>query len=222
MTQRTALLLGATGLTGSLLLNLLLQSEQYKKVIIYVRKPTNQIHPKLVEQIIHYDTIDTAVEADDVFCCLGTTIKIAKTKAAFEKVDLHYPLKIAELQYKAGTKQFLVISAMGASTSSSIFYSRTKGLMEAGLKAIGFESLYIFRPSFIMGNRKEERMGEKIGIFVSKLIAPLMIGRLKNYKPVEAFEIAYCMLYYAIQNQSGKQVILNGKILAIAKSIHKK
>ena len=210
--QRTALLLGATGLTGSLLLNLLLQSEDYKKVIIYVRKSTNQIHPKLVEQIIHYDTIETSVEADDVFCCLGTTIKIAKTKEAFEKVDLHYPLKIAALQHKAGSTQFLVVSAMGASASSSIFYSKTKGLMEAGLEAIGFESLYIFRPSFIMGNRKEERMGEKIGIAISKLIAPLMIGPLKNYQPVEASAIAASMIAHALSNQKGNQLILSGKI----------
>lgn len=210
--QRTALLLGATGLTGSLLLNLLLQSEDYKKVIIYVRKSTNQIHPKLVEQIIHYDTIETAVEADDVFCCLGTTIKIAKTKEAFEKVDLHYPLKIAALQHKAGSTQFLVVSAMGASASSSIFYSKTKGLMEAGLEAIGFESLYIFRPSFIMGNRKEERMGEKIGIAISKWIAPLMIGPLKNYRPIEASAIAASMIAHALSNQKGNQLILSGKI----------
>lgn len=212
MTQRTALLLGATGLTGDLLLQLLLQSVQYKKVIIYVRKPTNQIHPKLVEQIIHYETIDTAVEADDVFCCLGTTIKIAKTKEAFEKVDLHYPLKIAALQQKAGSTQFLVVSAMGASATSSIFYSRTKGLMEKGLTELGFESLYIFRPSFILGDRKEERMGEKIGIAISKLIAPLMIGPLKNYQPVEASAIAASMIKHALSNQKGNQVILSGKI----------
>jgi len=212
MTQRTALLLGATGLTGSLLLNLLLQSEQYNKVIIYVRKPTNQIHPKLVEQIINYDTIETTVEADDVFCCLGTTIKIAKTKEAFEKVDLHYPLKIASLQHKAGSTQFLVVSAMGASATSSIFYSKTKGLMEAGLEAIGFESLFIFRPSFIMGTRKEERMGEKIGIAISKLIAPLMMGPLKNYQPVEASAIAVSMIAHALSNQKGNQIILSGKI----------
>ncbi|KAF0241396.1 MAG: nucleoside-diphosphate sugar epimerase [Chitinophagaceae bacterium] len=210
--QRTALLLGATGLTGSLLLNLLLQSEDYKKVIIYVRKSTNQIHPKLVEQIIYYDTIETAVEADDVFCCLGTTIKIAKTKEAFEKVDLHYPLKIAALQHKAGSTQFLVVSAMGASASSSIFYSKTKGLMEVGLEAIGFESLYIFRPSFIMGNRKEERMGEKIGIAISKMIAPLMLGPLKNYQPVEASAIAASMIAHALSNQKRNQLILSGKI----------
>lgn len=211
MTQRSALLLGATGLTGGLLLDLLLASPEYAKVIIYVRKPTGLNHPKLIEQIANYETIDSTVEADDVFCCLGTTIKIAKTKEAFEKVDLHYPLKIASLQHKAGSKQFLVMSAMGASASSSIFYSRTKGLMEEGLTKIGLESLYIFRPSFIVGDRKEERIGEKIGIVIFKILSPLMIGPLKIYRPVKSADIALNMIKYALKNEKGKQVILNNQ-----------
>ncbi len=213
MTQRSALLLGSTGLTGGLLLQLLLQSEHYSKVTIYVRKPSGLNHPKLIEQIVNFETIDSTVEADDVYCCLGTTIKIAKTKEAFEKVDLHYPLKIASLQQKAGSKQFLVVSAMGASARSSIFYSRTKGLMEEGLTKIGFESLYIFRPSFIVGDRKEERMGEKIGIVIFKILSPLMIGPLKNYKTVKAADIAASMLKHALSNQSGNHVILNGSMI---------
>ncbi len=212
MTQHSALLLGSTGLTGGLLLELLLQSEHYSKVTIYVRKPTGLNHPKLVEKLVNYETIETAVEADDVFCCLGTTIKIAKTKEAFEKVDLHYPLKIASLQQKAGSKQFLVVSAMGASARSSIFYSRTKGLMEEGLTKIGYKSLYIFRPSFIVGNRKEERIGEKIGIVISRIFAPLMIGALRNYRPVKGADIAASMLKHALSGQTGKQVILSGEI----------
>jgi uncharacterized protein YbjT (DUF2867 family) len=212
MEQRTALLLGATGLTGGLLLDLLLASDQYTKVIIYVRKSIQKQDPKLVEQIINYDTIDTALEVDDVFCCLGTTIKIAKTKEAFEKVDLHYPLKIAALQQKAGSKQFMVVSAMGANSKSSIFYSRTKGLMEEGLAAIGFKGLYIFRPSFIVGDRKEERMGEKIGIAISKILSPLMIGPLKNYKPVKASSIAASMIKHALSSENGNHLILSGEI----------
>ncbi len=212
MDQRTALLLGATGLTGGLLLDLLLASDHYTKVIIYVRKSIQKQHPKLVEQIINYDAIDTAVDVDDIFCCLGTTIKIAKTKEAFEKVDLHYPLKIASLQQKAGSKQFLVVSAMGANAKSSIFYCRTKGLMEEGLAKIGFESLYIFRPSFIVGDRKEERMGEKIGIVISKILSPIMIGPLRNYRPVKAADIAASMLKHALSGQTGNQVILSGEI----------
>ncbi len=212
MTQHSALLLGSTGLTGGLLLELLLQSEHYSKVTIYVRKPTGLNHPKLIEVLVNFETIETAVEADDVFCCLGTTIKIAKTKEAFEKVDLHYPLKIASLQQKAGSKQFLVVSAMGASAKSSIFYSRTKGLMEEGLAKIGFESLYVFRPSFIVGNRKEERIGEKIGIAFSTILAPLMIGALRNYRPVKAADIAASMVKHALSGQTGKRVILSGEI----------
>lgn len=213
MTQRSALVLGSTGLTGGLLLQLLLQSEHYSKVTIYVRKPTGLHHPKLIEQLVNYETIETAVEADDVYSCLGSTINQAKTKEQFEKVDLHYPLKIASLQQKAGSKQFLVVSAVGANASSSIFYSRTKGLMEEGLTKIGFESLYIFKPSIIVGDRKEKRMGEKIGIFISKILSPLMIGSLRNYRPINASAIAASMLKNALSNQHGKQLILNDAML---------
>ncbi len=211
MIQRSALLLGSTGLTGGLLLQLLLDSAAYSTVTIYVRKTTGIIHLKLKELVVDFDTIESAVEADDVFCCLGTTIKIAKTKEAFEKVDLHYPLKIAALQHKAGSIQFLVVSAMGANKNSSIFYSRTKGLMEEGLTKIGFESLYIFRPSFIVGDRKEERMGEKIGIVIFKILSPLMIGPLKIYRPVKAADIALNMIKYALKNEKGDHIILNNQ-----------
>ena len=212
MQQRTALLIGATGLTGGLLLPLLLASNAYSSITIYVRRTTGIKHVKLKELVVDFDTLDTAVEADDVFCCLGTTIKIAKTKKAFEKVDLHYRLKIAAIQQKAGSKQFLVVSAMGANAGSSIFYSRIKGLMEDGLKAIGFNALYIFRPSFIVGDRKEERHSEKIGISIFKFIAPLLIGPLKNYKPVKAADIAASMLAHALRDQNGNQLILSGAI----------
>jgi len=212
MEQRTALLLGATGLTGNLLLNLLLQSPNYQKVTIYVRKSINLTHPKLIEQIIDFETIDTSVNAEDIFCCLGTTIKIAKTKEAFEKVDLHYPIKIAQLQKNAGSKQFLVVSAMGANVNSSIFYSKTKGLMETGLQKIGFDSLHILRPSFIDGERKEKRLGEKIGLILFSIVEPLLVGPLRNYTSVKASAIAACMLQKAIENNTGTFTILSGDI----------
>ena len=211
---KKALLLGATGLTGGILLGQLLESPLYSSVIIYVRKSIERSHPKLTQLLVDFETIDTAVEADDVFCCLGTTIKIAGTKAAFEKVDLHYPVKIATLQRAAGSKQLLVISAMGADSKSSIFYSRTKGLMEAALQKIGYPSLSIFRPSFITGNRKEKRMGEQIGLAIAKLINPIMVGPLRNYSAVKAAAIVDCMIHHATESQPGVHIILSGAIKA--------
>ncbi len=212
MEQRTALLLGASGLTGGILVQQLLANDHYSSVTIYVRKSLQINHPKLIELIVNFETINTWVNADDVFCCLGTTIKIAKTKEAFEKVDLHYPIKIAQLQKNAGSKQFLVVSAMGANESSSIFYSKTKGLMEASLQKIGFDSLYILRPSFIDGERKEKRLGEKIGLIIFSIIEPLLIGPLRNYASVKASAIAACMVSKAIENKQGTFTILSGEI----------
>jgi len=212
MKQRTALIIGASGLTGGLLIHQLLANDHYSSVTIYVRKSLQINHSKLIEVIIDFETINSAVIADDVFCCLGTTIKIAKTKEAFEKVDLHYPIKIAQLQKNAGSKQFLVVSAMGANASSSIFYSKTKGLMEAGLQKIGFDSLYILRPSFIDGERKEKRLGEKIGLILFSIIEPLLVGPLRNYTSVKARAIAACMVFKAIENNKGTFTILSGEI----------
>ena len=212
MEQRTALIIGASGLTGRLLVQQLLINDHYAAVTIYVRKSLQINHPKLNELMIDFDTINTSVNADDIYCCLGTTIKIAKSKEAFEKVDRYYPVKIAQLQKNAGSKQFLVISAMGASATSSIFYSKTKGLMEDDLKKIGFDSLYILRPSFIKGERKEKRLGEKIGLFISTIIAPLFIGPLRNYAPVKASAIAACMVHKAFENNAGTFTILSGEI----------
>lgn len=212
MEKRTALIIGASGLTGGLLVQQLLANDYYSTVTIYVRKSLQINHPKLIELIVDFETINTSVNADDVFCCLGTTIKIAKTKEAFEKVDLHYPIKIAQLQKKAGSKQFLVVSAMGANANSSIFYSKTKGLMEDGLQKIGFDALYILRPSFIDGERKEKRLGEKIGLFIFAVISPLLIGPLRNYASVKASAIAACMISKAIENNKGIFTILSGEI----------
>jgi len=209
---KSALLLGATGLTGSHLLDMLLNSNGYHSVTIYVRKSIGIQHPKLVEKIIDYDDWQEAVAADDVFCCLGTTIKKAKTQEAFTKVDLDYPVKIARLQHAAGSKKFLVVSAMGAAKDSVFFYNRVKGKMEEQLQQVGYASLFIFRPSLITGNRKENRAGESIGIVLFKLISPLLIGPLRKYKPVSAHAIAKAMLHQAQAGTHGIHILLSDAI----------
>lgn len=207
MEQKTALILGASGLTGQILLDLLLNDPGYSRITIYIRKPVTISHPKLVQQVINFNKLESAVEATDVFCCLGTTIKKAGTEEAFRQVDLIYPQKIAALQLAAGSKKFLVISAAGANEHSSIFYSRTKGQMEKALMALGYPCLCIFRPSFIVGERSERRMGEKAGIILTRLISPLLIGPLKKYKPVSALALAKCIQYSANYYSEGVQII---------------
>lgn len=207
MEQRTALVLGASGLTGQNLLNLLLDDPMYTRITIYVRKLLTNNHPKLEQRIVNYDGLGAAVDAQDVFCCLGTTIKKAGSQQAFRLVDLVYPQRVAELQLRAGSKRFLVISAVGAHANSSIFYSRTKGQMEKALMMLGYPCLCIFRPSFILGERSERRTAEKIGMGISKLLSPLLIGPLKKYQAVTALGLAKSMQDAAHRFSEGVHII---------------
>lgn len=206
MEQRTALVLGASGLTGQNLLNLLLNDPLYTRITIYVRTILENDHPKLVQHIVNYDGLDQAIDAEDVFCCLGTTIKKAGNQQAFRLVDLVYPQRVAELQL-ARSKRFLVISAVGADANSSIFYSRTKGQMEKALMMLGYQCLCIFRPSFILGERSERRTAEKIGMSISKLLSPLLIGPLKKYQAVTALGLAKSMQDAAHRFSEGVHII---------------
>ncbi len=213
MAQKSALLLGATGLTGGHLLHLLLESDEYETIYIYVRRPIGLQNHKLKEIIIDFDSYEGTVDADTVFCCLGTTIKIAKTKEAFKKVDQDYPVKIAQLQFKAGSKRFLVISAMGAAADSLFFYSRVKAEMEKLLSNIGYPKLFIFRPALITGERNEHRSGEKIAAGINGILNYVLVGPLKKYQSVSAKAIALCMLSFANNTQVfGKVIISSDKI----------
>lgn len=207
MEQRTALVLGASGLTGQNLLNLLLDDPLYARITIYVRKTLEKNHPKLEQRIVNYDGLDETVDAEDVFCCLGTTIKKAGNQQAFRLVDLVYPQRVAELQIHAGSKRFLVISAVGTDANSSIFYSRTKGQMEKALITLGYKCLCIFRPSFILGERSERRTAERIGMRISKLISPLLVGPLKKYQAVTALGLAKSMQDAAHRFVEGVHII---------------
>ena len=204
--NKTALIAGASGLTGGYLLNLLLESPEYSSVIAYVRKSSGLTHPKLKEIVVDWETLQEPVAAEDIFCCLGTTIKKAGSQEAFRRVDYNYPLQLAQLQYRGGSQQFLLVSAMGADAKSSIFYSRVKGELEHALQSIGYKSLHIFRPSFIAGPRKESRTGEKIGLAIFSILSPLFIGSLKKYAPIQAEHIARAMLRTAQKNEQGTKV----------------
>ena len=204
--NKTALIAGASGLTGGYLLNLLLESPEYSSVIAYVRKSSGLTHPKLKEIVVDWETLQEPVAAEDVFCCLGTTIKKAGSQEAFRRVDYDYPLQLAQLQYRGGSQQFLLVSAMGADAKSSIFYSRVKGELEHALQSIGYKGLHIFRPSFIAGPRKESRTGEKIGLAIFSILSPLFIGPLKKYAPIQAEHIARAMLRTAQKNEQGTKL----------------
>lgn len=207
--EKKALVLGATGLVGQSLVSKLLQNKAYSEVTIFIRKDLPIEHPKLNKVIVDFDTLQNWKEefsVDDVFCCLGTTIKKAGSQEAFRKVDFEYPVQAAFLAKEQGVKQYLVISSTGAGSDSPFFYSRVKGELEEKLKAVHFQSLHIFRPSLLLGNRSEFRFGEKVAEYLSAALPFLYAGKMKKYKPIPADLVAEGMITAAVRNESGIQV----------------
>ena len=194
---RTALLAGATGLVGSFLLERLLASMSYASVEVLARRDSGQTHPKLKSEIVDFARLDERrVAADDVFCCLGTTIGQAGSQAAFRRVDYDYPVALARAAARGGAKRFLVVSALGANSASRVFYNRVKGEMEAAVRASGVPKVYVFRPSLLSGPRKESRLGEQVGLVAGALLGPL----LGKYRPIHADLVAAAMLNAAEQD----------------------
>lgn len=194
--NKTAILLGASGLVGGFLLDVLLNSQEYSSVVVFVRKEVGIKHPKLVEHIVNFDLLGTyadLVQGDDLFCCLGTTIKQAKTREAFRLVDYDYPVKFAEMANINGVKQFLLVTSIGANATSSVFYLKTKGECEEAIKKIGLSSSSVFRPSSLLGPRKVVRPQEKVGEVMMKIFSFCLVGKLKKYRPIQAQRIAEAM-----------------------------
>jgi uncharacterized protein YbjT (DUF2867 family) len=197
MTNRKALIAGATGLIGGHCLQALLDDPNYSEVIALVRKPIVKTHRKLKTVLTKFDNLErelSNIQVDDVFCCLGTTIKKAGSQEAFKRIDLSLVVTVAELMRKQGTEQFLVISALGADKNSKVFYNRVKGEMESALKDLGYPCLRIIRPSLLLGAREEFRLGEKIGVMLTPVLKPFLLGSLKKYRPVEAESVAEFMV----------------------------
>ena len=198
---RRALLLGATGLTGGHLLRLLLSPESgYRQVIAPARRPLDSSDPRLTT--VALDLADPAalapyVAVDDVFCCLGTTIKKAGSQAAFRHVDHDLPLAAARAARAAGAQRYLLVSAVGADAKSRIFYNRVKGELEDALSALGFPGgVDIARPSLLLGDRGESRPAERAASFLMSAAAPLFRGGLRRYQAIPAASVA-AALYHA-------------------------
>lgn len=203
---KTAIIAGATGLVGHELLHLLLKSDTYNKVIALTRKPLEITDTKLDNEIIDFEKLDTLAEVlkgDDVFCCLGTTMKKAGSKEKFKKVDYEYPLNLAAITKKQGAEQYLLISALGADKNSSVFYNKVKGEVEEGIKKLDFKSFHVFRPSLLLGPRKEDRVGEDAAKSIFKIFGFIFIGPLKKYKAIKHDKVARAMLTIASKNESG-------------------
>jgi uncharacterized protein YbjT (DUF2867 family) len=213
--RKTALLLGAGGLAGGHCLQLLLEDEAYAKVIIWVRKPLALRHPKLEQAVVDFARLESYAQqakANDVFCCLGTTIKKAGSQAAFRQVDFTYPIEIAKIAAANGAEQFLIVTSLGANPKSAIFYSRVKGEVEAAITPLPFRAIHIFRPSLLLGERQEVRPGEKIAEKVAGAFSFLLRGPLRKYRPIHARVVAAAMVEVAKRNLSGVNIFESERI----------
>jgi uncharacterized protein YbjT (DUF2867 family) len=201
--MRTALVAGSTGLIGKQLLTLLLADECYSKVKAISRTQLAINHPKLQNLVLDFDRLSEnyqSLKAHDVFCCLGTTIRKAGSAKAFRKVDFDYPVELAKLTRNQDAQTFLIVTALGADKHSRIFYNKVKGETEEEVKAIGFNSLHILRPSLLLGPREERRAGEDAAKIFYKLFGWMMP---KKYKAIDAVKVARAMIAFANRNAAG-------------------
>lgn len=216
--SKTAVLLGASGLTGGHLLQLLLKSDTYENIILFSRTPCGVKHPKIKEHIV--DLFDLTAhkndfKADVVFCCIGTTKSKTPDQTLYRKIDYGIPVEAAKLSEELGVSKFLVISALGANPKSKVFYNKVKGDMESAVLAMNLKQWYILQPSLIVGERNEKRFGEDSFNVLLKLINPLLIGRLKKYRSISAKQIAKTLFWLA-ENEHLSQRILSDEIKTIS------
>jgi uncharacterized protein YbjT (DUF2867 family) len=198
MAKRTYALLGASGLVGAELQKLLAADPAYERGVLLSRRVLGMAAPGVADVAVEFDQPESFRErlaVDDVFCCLGTTMKKAGSQAAFRKVDLEIPVAVGREARAAGARQYLIVTAVGADATSGIFYNRVKGEAEAALAALGFPGgLKVFRPSMLLGDRAERRPLERAGVALFAATRPLFAGGLTKYRAIDASAVARAMV----------------------------
>jgi uncharacterized protein YbjT (DUF2867 family) len=214
---RTALLVGASGLVGRYCLDGLLDDRDYGSVTVLGRRALEREHTKLRQHVIDFDRPDSFRQlagGDDVFCCLGTTIRKAGSRAAFRRVDFAYPLSIAEAALGQGARQFLMVTALGASPGAAAFYSRVKGEVEQAVARLAYRSVHVFRPSLLVGERAEFRLVERLATVALAPLSVVLVGPLRRYRPVRADVVAACMIATAKRDIAGVHTHESDRIAA--------
>ena len=218
--MKTALVFGSSGLIGGHLLNELIQSDNYNKIKLFVRSDHGSNHLKTEIIKTDFNNLENHkedIKGDDCFFCIGTTKQNSPDKNEYKRVELDVPKKIAQIAKSNLVNSFVFVSSGHADPNSSGDYLKFKGLVEEELKRLSFSKLGILRPSFLMGDRKEKRIGEKAGIFIFKLLSPLFLGPLKKMKPIHSKKVAKAMV--EITNRDFKQnVFESNEIVEVSNS----
>ncbi len=207
--MKTALLFGSSGLIGGHLTKQLIENSSYSKVKLFVRSDPKISDPKIEVIKTDFNNLQNhkdEITGDDCFFCIGTTKQNAPDKDEYRRIEYNIPIEIAKIAKSNSVKSFLYVSSGFADPKSSGAYLKNKGDVEEELKSLNFLKLGIMRPSFLIGDRKEKRIGEKIGIFIFKLISPFFLGPLKKMKPINSEKVAKAMI--KIANENLKKTIL--------------
>ncbi len=218
--MKTALLFGASGLVGNHLLNQLISNNNYSKIKLFVRSSIDISDPKIEIIQTDFNNLENHkedIKGDDCFFCIGTTKKNSPDKNEYKRVELEVPKQIAQIAKSNSVNSFVFISSGYADPKSSGDYLKFKGEVEEELKRLNFQKLGIMRPSFLLGDRKEKRIGEKIGIFVFKLLSPLFLGPLKKMKPIHSATVAKAMIAIT-QNKVSKIIFESDEIADLSSS----
>lgn len=206
--QKTAILIGATGLVGSKILSQLLESDNYESVKVFHRRSTGVTHPKLEEHVIDFDDIENWKEKLTgyvLFSALGTTLKTAGSKEAQYKVDFTYQFEVAKYASENGVSDYGLVSSAGADHESSNFYQKMKGELDEAVQKLDFEKVVIVRPSILDGDRKESRLGEKIALPLMKIFCK--IPGLKKYHPIKDEVVAKALINGTEKRSNSKKSI---------------
>ncbi|WP_026777654.1 NAD(P)H-binding protein [Polaribacter sp. Hel_I_88] len=218
--SKTAIVLGATGLTGGILLEKLLEDTTYSKIKLFSRSSVDIKSDKIEQHLISLFQLENYKEdftGDVVFCCIGTTAAKTKDSAKYKQIDYGIPVKAAKIAKENKIDTFVVMSSMGADVTSNTFYSQIKGEMERDVLKQKIKNTYILRPSLIGGDREEFRLGERIGKGIMSVLNPLFVGGLKKYKMIHPEDIASCMQSLA-KSKNNQTIFSSDEIVEIANS----
>tara|TARA_B100000287_G_scaffold128842_1_gene120861 strand:+ start:160 stop:816 length:657 start_codon:yes stop_codon:yes gene_type:complete len=216
--MKTALIFGSSGLVGSHLVSIIIKNNNYNKIKLFTRSETTVSNSKIEIIQTDFDNLENhkdSIIGDDCFFCIGTTRKNTPDKNKYIKVEYNLPVEVAKIAKENSVDSFTYVSSLGANANASGLYLKNKGQTEEALKLLNFPKLSIMRPSILLGNRRENRIGEKIAIFLMKSFSPLFLGKMKKFKPIKVENVALAMMMVADNNYK-KTIFESDKIMEIS------